>query len=203
VAAAIDTIAEVGYGRASLARIASRAGTSKGVVGYHFAGKDDLIGQVVAQILSEGVAYMQPRMLAEPSGPDMLRVYITSNLAFMRQHRNYMVAIGEILRNARDRAGGYFYGLSHVDGMVQSLAEALALLQATGDLRADFDPRVMAVAIRAAIDAVAARLARDPEFDIDHYAEEIANLFDVATRNPPGPAAKAARGGRRTVRARG
>ena len=43
VTAAIDTIAELGYGRASLARIAETAGTSKSVILYHFSGKDDLI----------------------------------------------------------------------------------------------------------------------------------------------------------------
>ncbi|MGA9830159.1 MAG: TetR family transcriptional regulator, partial [Trebonia sp.] len=32
MAAAIDTIAELGFGQASLARIAERAGTSKGVI---------------------------------------------------------------------------------------------------------------------------------------------------------------------------
>jgi TetR/AcrR family transcriptional regulator, fatty acid metabolism regulator protein len=195
VAAAIDTIAELGYGQASLARIASRAGTSKGVVGYHFAGKDDLIRQVVARILSEGVAYMQPKILAEPSGSDVLRTYIKSNLAFMREHRNYMVAIVEIARNARDEAGGSFYGQSDVDGMAQALAEALAMLQGTGDLRTDFDPRVMAVAIRAAIDVVPSRLAREADFDVDHYAEEMANLFDLATRRPPRTAKTAAPGG--------
>ena len=40
IAAAIDTIAELGYGQASLARIAETAGTSKGVIIYHFGGKD-------------------------------------------------------------------------------------------------------------------------------------------------------------------
>ncbi|MBV9802070.1 MAG: TetR family transcriptional regulator, partial [Solirubrobacterales bacterium] len=47
VGVAIDTIAELGYAQASLARIAERAGISKGVIAYHFAGKEDLIAEVV------------------------------------------------------------------------------------------------------------------------------------------------------------
>ena len=39
VAAAIDTIAELGYGQASMARIAERVGITKGVIAYHFDGK--------------------------------------------------------------------------------------------------------------------------------------------------------------------
>jgi TetR/AcrR family fatty acid metabolism transcriptional regulator len=45
---AIEAIAESGYGRASLAEIARRAGVSKGVVSYYFASKDELLAQVVA-----------------------------------------------------------------------------------------------------------------------------------------------------------
>jgi AcrR family transcriptional regulator len=54
VQAAIDTIAELGYGRASLARIAERLGISKGVISYHFAGKDDLIKEVVLEVVESG-----------------------------------------------------------------------------------------------------------------------------------------------------
>src|SRR5580692_8968592 len=78
--AAIDTIAEVGFAQASLARIAERIGVSKGVISYHFAGKDDLIRQVVIEIIEAGRAYIIPRVLAEIGGPDMLRGYIESNL---------------------------------------------------------------------------------------------------------------------------
>src|SRR6266702_3718374 len=129
VQAAIDTIAEVGFARASLARISERIGISKGLIGYHFAGKDELIREAVSEIIEQGKAYMIPRILAERSGPGMLRAYIQSNLGFMREHRNYM-----------------------------------------------------AIAIRAAIDAAARRLAQDPDFDIGNYAKEIASIFDLATR---------------------
>ena len=101
VAAAIDTIAEVGFAQASLARIAERIGISKGVISYHFAGKDDLIKQVVIEIVEAGRAYIIPRVFAESTGPATLRAYIESNLAFMREHRNYMVAIVEIAPERR------------------------------------------------------------------------------------------------------
>ena len=67
VAAAIDTIAELGYGQASLARIAETAGTSKGVILYHFGGKDELIRELVAELVARGVAYMSPG--SRPSRP--------------------------------------------------------------------------------------------------------------------------------------
>jgi AcrR family transcriptional regulator len=182
ITAAIDTIAEVGYGQASLARIAERAGTSKGVISYHFAGKDDLIREVVAEVLAKGEAYMIPRILAESSGTGMLRAYIESNLAFMREHRNHVVAILEIFLNARGEDGGAPFDEESLDYTVTTLQQLLAHFQAVGDFRPDFDPQVMAVAIRGAIDQVPPRLARDRSLDVDRYAGELAALFDRATR---------------------
>jgi AcrR family transcriptional regulator len=184
VAAAIDTIAEVGFAQASLARIAERIGISKGVISYHFAGKDDLIRQVVIEIIEASRAYIIPRVFAESSGRARLRAYIESNLAFMRDHKNSMVAILDIARNGGVMADGR----RRVDGRdagvaVRLLDEELARLQGVGELRRDFDPGVMAVAIRAAIDAVPHRLVSDSDLDVDHYAHEIAAIFDLATRN--------------------
>jgi TetR/AcrR family transcriptional regulator, fatty acid metabolism regulator protein len=65
----IETIAELGYGQASLARIAERAGISKGVIGYHFAGKDDLLAAVVAEVLARGEDFMRPRISEQSTGP--------------------------------------------------------------------------------------------------------------------------------------
>jgi AcrR family transcriptional regulator len=183
VGAAIDTIADVGYAQASLARIAARIDISKGVISYHFAGKDDLIKQVVTDVVEAGRAYILPRVFAESTGPAMLRAYIESNLAFMREHRNYMVAVVEILRNgAFTSDGGLRVDGREIDVAAHLLKEQLARLQSEGELRRDFDPGVMAVAIRAAIDVVPHRLIRDPDFDIENYAREIATTFDLATR---------------------
>ncbi|HTT89497.1 MAG TPA: TetR/AcrR family transcriptional regulator [Acidimicrobiales bacterium] len=183
VGAAIDTIAEVGFAQASLARIAGRIGVSKGVISYHFAGKDDLIRQIVIDVVEAGRAYILPRVFAESTGPAMLRAYIEANLAFMRQHRNYMIAVVEILRNgALTTHSGRRVDGQDVDVAAHLLEEQLARLQADGQLRSDFDPGVMAVAIRATIDVVPHRLVRDPDFDIENYAREIAAIFDLATR---------------------
>jgi AcrR family transcriptional regulator len=183
VQAAIETIAEVGYARTSLARIGAKIGISKGLIGYHFAGKDEVIKQVVTEIIDEGKAYMTPRILAEAPGPDMLRVYIESNLGFMREHPHYMVAIVEIRRNGVTADGdAKFYGDANMNEFSGELDSLLSMIQESGGLRSDFDPKVMALALRASIDAVAGRLAHDPDLDIDHYASEIAQIFDLATR---------------------
>ncbi len=178
--AAIDTIAELGYGQASLARIAERAGTSKGVILYYFSGKDDLIKELVAGLVGTAGEYMRPRVEAESTGAGMLRAYIEANLTFMRENRNLVVAAVQIALNARGADGS---PLGWVQGSATAqLQQLLAHFQGTGEFRASFDPLVMAMAIRAAIDAVPPQLARDDQFDVAHHGRELADLFLIATR---------------------
>jgi len=182
VDAAIETIAEVGYARASLGRIAERAGISRGLISYHFAGKEELISEIVRALIEQSRAYMLPRITAESTGPGTVRAYIESNLAFIREHRNLLIAIVEIARH-RIGEGTPRRRLDHdPDQAVSVLAQLLARFQKAGDLRTDFDPRSVAIAIRAAIDAAPARMSVDAQFDIDGYARDIVQVFDLATR---------------------
>jgi AcrR family transcriptional regulator len=177
VDAAIETLAEVGYANASLSRIAVRLGISKGVISYHFAGKDDLIAEVVSQVLQRARAYMQPRIEAQTTGPEMLRSYIVSNLEFIRDNPNQLSAVIEIVRATI--AGARTPVSSNRDGGVHILAELLTRFQNAGDFRADFDANAMAIAIRAVIDAAPGRLP-DPAFDIEQYAREAVTIFHRA-----------------------
>jgi TetR/AcrR family fatty acid metabolism transcriptional regulator len=182
VAAAIDTIAEVGYARASFARIASRLGISRGLISYHFAGKDEMMKEVVREVIEQGTAYMQRRILAHTTGPEVLRAYIESNLEFLGEHQSEGTATVEIARNAVTADGQHRFYSYDIDEAVRALAHLLSGFQQAGQFRADFDPRAMAIAIRGALDGVSARLRFDPEFDIHSYTEEIASVFHLATR---------------------
>ncbi len=190
VAAAIDTIAELGYGQASLARIAETAGTSKGVIIYHFGSKDDLVRELVAELTAKGRAYLGPRLDAESTGAGTLRSYIEANLAFVRDNRNHVRAVVQIALNARSADGAALYDHSIRESGAEALRQLLVHFQGTGEFRSDFDPAVMAMTIRAALDAVPPRLARDPGLDLGHYGRELADLFQAATRpgaTPAGP----------------
>jgi AcrR family transcriptional regulator len=153
------------------------------VIGYHLAGKDDLIREVVHEVFARSREYMQPRIAAQSTGRDMLRAYIESNLEFMGAYRNHVLAIVEIARNARRADGESSLNPPLLEGAVETLGQLLSRFQHAGEFRADFDPLVMAMAIRAAIDAVPRRLAGDSGLDVERYGRELANLFDIATRS--------------------
>jgi AcrR family transcriptional regulator len=170
---AIDVIAEGGIGKASMARIAERAGVSVGVISYHFGNKAGLIAAVVEQVAKTAVELMKPRIVAQPTATLGLRTLITSNLDFMREHPNALRALLEIIR-ADD-------GVYAAQG-AQAITDVQSVLhwgQQTGEF-GSFDTRVMAIAIRAAIDAVPMMLG--PDEDLITYGEELAALFERATR---------------------
>ncbi len=178
---AIETIAKLGYARASLAQIARRAGISKGVISYHFAGKDELIRQIVDEVYSAGQAFMRPRILAEISARAQLHKYIETNLEFLGAHRMHLVALSEIYKNARPGRPVERSAANSDEMIVAGLERILRRGQRTGEFR-EFSARVMAITIGVAIDAVSPQLTTDPKLDLNSYARELVNTFDRATR---------------------
>jgi TetR/AcrR family fatty acid metabolism transcriptional regulator len=170
----------VGYARTSLGRIAERIGVSRGLISYHFSSKEELIAQVVADVVAQAKELMWPSIFAASTDPEVLRAYIEANFSFIREHPKHKIAVAEIVRNGLSEDGRHrLYGDVHNE-TVRNLEDLLAHFQAAGQLRADFDPRAVAIAIRAAIDTVVF-WPTDKRLDIHDYAKEIINLFELAT----------------------
>ncbi|TWF75300.1 TetR family transcriptional regulator [Pseudonocardia hierapolitana] len=186
---AIETFAELGYANTSLARIAERAGISKGVISYHFAGKSELMEQLVEQVYREITQFVLPRMEKESTATGALRANIRSVAEYMRGHRAQRLALGEIFNNLRTPDGKRRYGIAFNEPIYVQREAMFRLGQQTGELR-PFDPRVMAVTVQAAIDEMFAYWATYPDHDLEAHADELADLFEHATRaERPGGAA--------------
>ncbi|WP_103348653.1 TetR/AcrR family transcriptional regulator [Amycolatopsis sp. CA-128772] len=180
VRAAIETIGELGYAKASFGQIAKRAGlSSTGMISYHFDGKADLIAEVVRDVLATSLAYMRERIDAVAGPAAELRAYIESNLAFVAEHPVELTALLDCLRHG----GGGAAAAGNDDwyhGAVDVLESCLREGQRTGDF-GRFDPRVMAITVRQAIDGVHTELIRRPETDVDAYAAELVAIVERAT----------------------
>ena len=176
-------LAEFGYAQTSFAKVAERASISKSVISYHFAGKDELLEQVVKSVYADGARYMLPRIRTQRSAQAVLSTYLRSNLEFIRDHRRDIDAVSEIFFNVRGADGSRRFagGPGGMETAVKPLQEILQRGQAEGDF-ADFDTRTMAWAIRNLVDGVARRQAVDPEFDFDTCIDELGALVDRATR---------------------
>ena len=174
VAAAAETVAEVGYARASLARIAERAGISKSVISYHFDGKDDLLAQVAGEFFEQAWEHMAPRIEAAESVSEKVAAWITAELEYFAAHRARFLAMSEVVMNHRAPDGSRpFAGdeAEEIDGM----AELLAAGHAAGELRA-FDAHEVAVIIVRSIEGVVGAWVVDEQIDLDAQATALVDF---------------------------
>jgi AcrR family transcriptional regulator len=180
VAATIETIAELGFRRASFGQIARRAGlSSTGLITYHFDGRDDLIRRVVADIVSDIASFMAERMAGVNGPAEALRAYIEGTVEFVAANRAKMKALADIFVN-----GGFPYGPDDDAAAVSPIEEILRAGQAAGVFRA-FDPTVMATLVQRSVDGLPFLLERQPGLDLAAFAGEVATVFDLATRAGP------------------
>ncbi|WP_031466726.1 TetR/AcrR family transcriptional regulator [Sciscionella sediminilitoris] len=170
IEAAVEVIAEQGYLKASLAKIAERAGISKGVISYHFDGKDDLLHQLVIQLYIAGGEFMAPRIDAAEGAWPKLRAYLESNFEFIGQHRTYLRVFVDVIGNLRDQDGMlHFRDMQENADVLDPLVELLEEGQQTGEF-AEFDVRMTAMFIRDTIDGLAGRVSRTEDFDMERYS---------------------------------
>ncbi|GAA2206840.1 TetR family transcriptional regulator [Nonomuraea monospora] len=181
MASTIEVIAEVGFAQASLARIAQHAGISKGVISYHFAGKDELMEQVVEHTYGAIIEAVMAKMEGLTTATELLRTQITAVAEHMRGHRSQNRALGEILTNLRTADGELRYGMHTNEELYQALEGIYRLGQSTGEFRS-FDLRVMAVTHQAAVDSMFAYWITHPDHDLEAHAKELADLIERACR---------------------
>lgn len=184
IACAIEALAEVGYGGASLAEIARRAGVSKGVVSYYFAGKDDLLGQVLFDVYTRAGAAIAERTAAGQDPAGVVRGYIEANLAFLGEHPADIAAVVEVAASARRPDGSLRFGPQGEDPVLAHLEQLLRGGQAAGAF-GDFDARSLAILIRGAIDTASGRLVTDPAFDLAAYTRQLVSIVEWTTAHPP------------------
>jgi AcrR family transcriptional regulator len=179
IAAAIETVTAVGYGQASLARIAEHADISKSVISYHFANKAELLEQVVMEVADDWAGFLQSYLEREHTMAGRLAAYIRSRLAYMRDNQGRLLAVAEIVDNHR-RPDGRPVFPEQYGVPVQDLEATLRAGQGDGEFR-DFDPAVVAMSITRSIDGALEQWTKDPGTDLTAYGEELVTLFALAT----------------------
>lgn len=173
MAAAIAVIDREGYAAASIERIAKEAATNKSTVLYHFKTKEAINDAVVRLLYDNGAAYMAERITAVVSPRDRLAAYLSSNLRFIAENAAHVNAVHRILENSG-------FEMAAVVDAVPPLRRLLIAGQEAGEFGA-FDPEVMALAVRAVVDAASYHFTAHPDLDIDHYIDQAVQLFDKAT----------------------
>jgi AcrR family transcriptional regulator len=177
---AVASLAEDGYRAATLARIAERAEVSKSVIVYHFGTKERLFEQVAAEVFRVAAETVTPQVEAAPTPAAKLRAYIEARVGFLRTHAAFMAALFEIWMNLRGPDGELRFTESDASDTVDAIEELLRAGQRSGEF-GDFDPEVMAMVVRQAIDGVLLQSRFRPDLDLDRYARELAAIAETAT----------------------
>jgi AcrR family transcriptional regulator len=187
IEATVTVLAGQGYEGTTFARIVAEARlSSTRLITYHFETKQDLLAATLRYIGTAAQAVMVPRVEAEPTARGKLSAYLRSNLGFLAEHPAYAQAAVQIARHLPVEDPQADLG---ADVPVVLLAQLFVAGQASGELRG-FDPMVMAVTVRAAIDAAVDRFAQGSRTDLAAYADQLCELFDRAVRpEQPGGAA--------------
>lgn len=180
VAATIETIAELGYARASFVQIAKRAGlSSPGLISYHFANKDDLISQVVAEIYAAGGAAVAPFSEGAAGAWEALRGYLEGSIAFYDGHRTHMLALVQILQGHPEALGRWVGANNKAE--IDAVVEVLVRGQRTGEFR-EFDPHTVALMVRQLLSGALQHLLTQPDADLSGYTHELVAMCEHALK---------------------
>ncbi|WP_020667362.1 TetR/AcrR family transcriptional regulator [Amycolatopsis nigrescens] len=181
ISATIATIAELGYRKASFARIKERAGlSSTRIIGYHFGTKAGLIQGVVTAVLGIKEKFLEERAAGTSDRVEMLRALIETEVAFLRDCPECVRVLREVAANASDPEGWAVSGALLEGFLVGKFERILRQGQREGAF-GEFAPEIVARTIAHGIDGAAEAYAADPSLDLDTYAGELAALFERAT----------------------
>jgi len=177
VQTAIETIATQGFSQASLAEIARKAGISKGVISYHFAGKKELIREILASLIREPSEFIKDRVSRSEGALDKLIAYVQANFEFMRTHRNHYVALVDLWGSRGWYEGRNRFNAEAYEPSRAYLSKILDSGRQSGELR-DVALPTMASVLQGAIDGVMLQWVCDPDaIDLDESANEILNML--------------------------
>jgi AcrR family transcriptional regulator len=182
VEAAIFVLAHEGYARASLSRIAKQAGISKSVITYHFAGKDEMFEAVFSHVADAAGAYMTPFLEQACDPASQIVAYIRHQIAYMRDHRDELLAIGTIAMNHGAPSGEPDYIAHSAAEEREILTTLIAAGQAAGQIRSSLDASFMAGVISKAIEGGLSEWAWRPETDLSAYADQLVDLLERGMR---------------------
>lgn len=177
IACAITSISRDGYAAVTLADIARHTGLTKGALIYYYKSKEALIEAVIRHIYAAGAAFMIPYIKAEKTVAGQVRAYIVSNIHFMHENRQHIIAFISIITNI---SSAQHERLEFVTQSNKNTLFMLANLLKNGQQQHefnDFDAMDMALAIRGVIDGAALQITLDPHVDMMNYAKNTADMF--------------------------
>lgn len=183
VRATIAVVAARGYDGTSMARIAEQAEVSKGLISHYFADKDDLLARTVLITVAAIRDAIAGELDLSAPVPAVIRAAIRRVATLNRTHRDELTALNQITQNLRGSDGARRFSLADYEETYRAQETLFARGQAEGSLR-PFDTRIMAVTYQGALDTMLAYAEADPDADLEHHADALADILLVGITAP-------------------
>ena len=183
IQAAIETLGEIGYVKASLSKIAKKAGISTALISYHFRDKEDLMYHVLMKLMGDLSAYVLERVHKKTTPLDQLHAFIEASLAYQGTHQQKNVALIEIIFNGRtpDHIPYYLLGDSEEDPLQKELRNILRKGQKEG-VFGDFHLDVMVHVIQGSIGEYMLDSGLMQKVDLETYSRELIRILDQTVK---------------------
>jgi len=159
--AALQTIAEQGYSQTSFAEIAKSLGITKGLIAYHFNGKQDLIASVLRTIIDNQAAYLRARLAEQATATEKLRVYILAGLEYIEINRPHFVALVDLWGSFTSPEEKHAFNKTFYGPCISQLRDIIQLGQQTGEF-GSFDSKILTHILQGALDGVMLQWVFDP-----------------------------------------
>lgn len=184
IAAAITTVNEIGYHRASLSEIALRAGVAKSAIVYYFGAREWLLLSVVDEVFRHLGQEVAQIALAETEPAARLAAYLRAYLDYVGSHRDEVTAGVEIVVAHRTEDGTPLY-LTGTEEDSRVLRDILKAGMDAGVFRRMPLPVAISI-VEAVLDVGVTEVQRDRTADLTPFADEtVAFILRGILVDPP------------------
>lgn len=163
--AAAALIAEEGFAAASLQRIGTRAGYSRGLASQHFGSKDGLMQALIAAVIARSTALLERRATAAGAGGAIL-AYADVILEQIERDvliRAYWVMMASAIANRMPTQAVF---LAEHEKVKEQLAALIEAGQVAGDIDPGLDPEAAALSIGSTLLGIGIECLLDPGLDL-------------------------------------
>jgi len=186
IEATVRVLARDGYQRASVNAIVAEAGVSKGLVWHYFTDREDLMARTARQTLVDLRDDVAADLDLDKDLPTVIRAAVRGAAQLHLTHRDQLEAIRQVVQNLRGSDGSPRLGFSDYEETYGFQEALFRRGQEEGTIRAELDPRHLAVTYQGAVDTMLAHLDTYPESDAEAFAASVAEILlgGMAVRPP-------------------
>jgi len=184
---ALAEIQAKGLQNTSIQTIADKAKVTKGVIYYHFKGREELLNNIWSALIRELFEYRKRKVEAQPTAAAKLRIYVKANFEFLKKNFNKFNALfrmGIDIGSAGSKANPW-----STEANLRCFTFLSSILkegQENEEFR-EFSPEIITPIIQGAIDGLGLQWVSAPElFDLEACQNTLLEIIDQYTARKTG-----------------